>query len=223
MINYLIYGAGGNGREAMSTLKYELKSKKNSVEYKLFFIETDPQLDQISGIPLVSDNNLSRFSKTNSFYNISISNTSLRSSIAHKLFSYGFQPFSILSSFSNISEMTQMGSGALISPNALISCDTEMGDFVHVNYFASISHDVKIGNFVSVGPGARVNGNTIVKDNVFIGAQAAIREGSKNNPRIIGEGAVIGMGAVVVNDVEPYTTVAGNPAKVISLRNSRQT
>ena len=32
----------------------------------------------------------------------------------------------------------------------------------------------------------------------------------------IGDGATIGAGAVVVKDVEAGTTVAGNPAKVIS-------
>lgn len=29
----------------------------------------------------------------------------------------------------------------------------------------------------------------------------------------IGEGSVVGMGAVVIQDVEPYTTVVGNPAR----------
>ncbi|MGN0913360.1 MAG: antibiotic acetyltransferase, partial [Alphaproteobacteria bacterium] len=34
----------------------------------------------------------------------------------------------------------------------------------------------------------------------------------------IGEGAVIGTGAVVTKDVEPYSIVAGNPAKEIKKR-----
>jgi acetyltransferase-like isoleucine patch superfamily enzyme len=32
----------------------------------------------------------------------------------------------------------------------------------------------------------------------------------------IGVGALVGMGAVVVKDVLPYTTVAGNPAVVLA-------
>lgn len=34
----------------------------------------------------------------------------------------------------------------------------------------------------------------------------------------IGNGAIIGAGAVVTHDIEPYSIVAGNPAKVIRKR-----
>lgn len=34
----------------------------------------------------------------------------------------------------------------------------------------------------------------------------------------IGNGAVIGAGSIVTHDVEPYSIVAGNPAKVIRMR-----
>jgi len=35
---------------------------------------------------------------------------------------------------------------------------------------------------------------------------------------IIGDGAVIGMGSVVTKNVEPYSVVAGNPAKILKMR-----
>jgi acetyltransferase-like isoleucine patch superfamily enzyme len=35
----------------------------------------------------------------------------------------------------------------------------------------------------------------------------------------IGEGAVVGAGAVVTKDVEPFSIVAGNPARRIGERN----
>lgn len=46
--------------------------------------------------------------------------------------------------------------------------------------------------------------------NVWIGSNATILPGV-----IIGEWAVIGAGAVVTKDVEPYTIVGGNPAKIL--------
>jgi len=50
----------------------------------------------------------------------------------------------------------------------------------------------------------------ILEDNVLIGANAVVLEGVK-----IGEGAVVAAGAVVIEDVPPYTVVAGTPARVI--------
>ncbi len=45
---------------------------------------------------------------------------------------------------------------------------------------------------------------------VFVGARTIILKGVT-----IGEGAIIGAGAVVVHDVEPFTIVAGNPARLV--------
>ena len=50
-----------------------------------------------------------------------------------------------------------------------------------------------------------------IGNNVYIGPSVCIVEDVK-----IGDGVTIGAGAVIVKDVEAGTTVAGNPAKVIS-------
>lgn len=87
---------------------------------------------------------------------------------------------------------------------------------------------LEIGNRVSIGPrvtillmehantsrvrsimGVRM-GRVKIKDDVWIGAGAIILSGVT-----IGECSVIGAGAVVTRDVEPYTIVAGVPAKKI--------
>ncbi|WRH68887.1 MAG: DapH/DapD/GlmU-related protein [Planktothrix sp. GU0601_MAG3] len=50
----------------------------------------------------------------------------------------------------------------------------------------------------------------IIEDHVWIGFNVAILEGVT-----IGKGAIIGASSVVTKDVEAFTVVAGNPAKVI--------
>jgi putative colanic acid biosynthesis acetyltransferase WcaF len=52
-----------------------------------------------------------------------------------------------------------------------------------------------------------------IGDGVWVGARATVLPGVT-----IGEGAVVAAGAVVVKDVEPWTVVGGNPAKVIKKR-----
>ena len=43
-----------------------------------------------------------------------------------------------------------------------------------------------------------------------------IRQGRADKPLIVGEGAVIGMGSVVLNDVPAGATVVGNPARQLN-------
>jgi acetyltransferase-like isoleucine patch superfamily enzyme len=58
-----------------------------------------------------------------------------------------------------------------------------------------------------------VPGPVHIGDHAWIGARALILPGVA-----IGEGAVVGAGAVVTRNVEPYTIVAGVPARVIGQR-----
>lgn len=54
---------------------------------------------------------------------------------------------------------------------------------------------------------------TTIGNDVWIGCNVVIKSGIS-----IGDGAVIGAGSVCVKDIDPYTIVAGNPAKVIRKR-----
>jgi chloramphenicol O-acetyltransferase type B len=56
-------------------------------------------------------------------------------------------------------------------------------------------------------------GDTVVGNDVWIGAEAMIMPGVR-----IGHGAMIGSRALVTKDVGPYTIVGGNPAKPIRKR-----
>lgn len=58
-----------------------------------------------------------------------------------------------------------------------------------------------------------LKGDTVIGNDVWICQNATILPGVH-----IGDGAIIGANSVVTKDVEPYTIVAGNPAKVIKKR-----
>jgi acetyltransferase-like isoleucine patch superfamily enzyme len=60
-------------------------------------------------------------------------------------------------------------------------------------------------------------GSIIIEDEVWIGFGVIILSGVK-----IGKGAIIATGAVVTNDIPPYTIVGGVPAKVIRPRFSEE-
>ena len=58
-----------------------------------------------------------------------------------------------------------------------------------------------------------LKGDTIIGNDVWIGQNATILPGVH-----IGDGAIIGMNSVVGSDIEPYSIVVGNPAKVLRKR-----
>lgn len=97
---------------------------------------------------------------------------------------------------------------------------------------------IEIGKAVGIGPAVKIItsvhgekdlskplifcdfefGKVVIEDACDIGAGAIILPGVK-----IGEGSIIGAGSVVAKDVEPYTVVAGVPAKVLRRRNKECT
>ena len=56
-------------------------------------------------------------------------------------------------------------------------------------------------------------GDTCIEDGVWIGMRAMLLPGVT-----IGEGAVIGAGAVVTHSIPPYAVAAGNPADIVRYR-----
>ena len=49
-----------------------------------------------------------------------------------------------------------------------------------------------------------------------IGAGAMIKQGTPDQPLVIGVGAIVGMGAVVTKSVPAGATVVGNPARIVT-------
>ncbi len=94
---------------------------------------------------------------------------------------------------------------------------TILGDNVKVDSLVHIAHNCEIGDNTLVIACAEVSGSVRVGGGCWIGPNASIIEG-----RSIGDGSVIGLGAAVLKDVDPLTTVAGNPAlstRLVSRRN----
>ena len=58
-----------------------------------------------------------------------------------------------------------------------------------------------------------LKGDTVIGNDVWIGQNAVILPGVQ-----IGDGAIIGANSIVGSNVDPYTIVAGNPAKILRKR-----
>ena len=92
-----------------------------------------------------------------------------------------------------------------------ISNNVTLGNDILVQSMAVIGHDVEIADGVTISSHAFVGGGA------KLGRCCTIHPHAVVLPHVeIGEGAVVGAGSVVIRDVEPYTTVFGTPAKMIS-------
>jgi acetyltransferase-like isoleucine patch superfamily enzyme len=86
----------------------------------------------------------------------------------------------------------------------------EIGNNVNVSpevYIVTFTHDPQSPTFACKG------GPVVIDDHAWIGARAILMPGVH-----VGEGAVVGAGAVVTHDVAPYSIVGGVPAQRIGDR-----
>ena len=110
-----------------------------------------------------------------------------------------------------------LGGGSQILAHAVVGVESKLGLACIVNTAATVDHEGWLGDGVHVAPGAHLAGCVTVDDFAMIGTGAAVL------PRLrVGKGAVVGAGAVVLADVDPWTVVAGNPARVIGRREPRE-
>ena len=90
----------------------------------------------------------------------------------------------------------------------IIGNDVAMANFVTIE---TTNHQLQKDKLISKQPVVRLP--VLIEDDVLISDCVTILPGVT-----IKKGAVIGGGSVVTKDVEPYSIVAGNPAKVIDYR-----
>lgn len=117
-----------------------------------------------------------------------------------------------------IRDLVKIGDGAVIMMGAIINVGAVIGEKTMIDMNAVIGGRAIIGSNCHIGAGAVIAGvieppsatPVVIEDNVLVGANAVVLEGVK-----VGKGSVVAAGAVVVSDVDPYTVVAGIPAKFI--------
>jgi acetyltransferase-like isoleucine patch superfamily enzyme len=126
----------------------------------------------------------------------------------------------------------RIGVNCILGKGVFVDAGVVIGDDCKLQNYACVYHGVTIGRGVFIGPHAVFTndllprattpdfaplrdgdwevGVTTVRDGASIGANATILPNVE-----IGRWALVGAGAVVTKDVEPYAIVAGSPARRI--------
>lgn len=215
MILYAIVGSGGFAREIMPlALDKIIDNKLKNI--KVYFVEKE-QVDSrlVNGIDCISEDQFFKMEAKEKYFNVAISDSKIRERVVTSFLLNGCKPFAITSDKTIVLSNNSIGSGSVICPFSTITSNTMIGNYFHLNIYSYVAHDCVIGDYVTFAPKVCCNGNVIIEDHAYIGAGAIIRNGTPENPLVIGYGAVIGMGSVVTKSVPPKTVVVGSPARQI--------
>ncbi len=109
----------------------------------------------------------------------------------------------------SVSSRARLGRGVIVNPGVVVGGGVVIGDHSMLCPGSVVGHEAAIGDHSILAPGAIVSGLVHVEAVCYVGAGAVIRQKLR-----IGTRSLVGMGAVVVNDVEPGSTLVGNPARV---------
>ncbi|MFM1751299.1 MAG: hypothetical protein RL119_261 [Actinomycetota bacterium] len=209
-----LIGAGGFGRTVMPELHEQL-SRQQPNGYHLVFVESNPTASVVNGVSCVSIDQFFSLPCRERKFNVAIADSRLRQQFAETFIEKEAKPLAFRSESASIGESNDIKEGSIFCHMSTVTVNARIGSFFHGHMYSYVEHDCVIGDYVTFAPRVSCNGNVHIGDHAYIGTGAVIRQGNPDKPLIIGEGAVVGMGAVVTKDVEPFTTVVGNPARVL--------
>ena len=210
---YGIYGASGFGKEVMPLIRNKIKEG----DY-LCFIDDSPNSETLNGVDILTYFDFLKLDFNNKYVSIAIADSSARESISQRLKEDNVSVLDIRAESATMYDNVSIGLGSILCAFTTLTSNIKIGKFFHANLYSYVAHDCLIGDFVTFAPGVKCNGNVVIEDYAYIGTGAIIKQGSATRPLTIGEGAVVGMGAVVTKSVKAGDVVFGNPAKSIKRR-----
>ena len=204
MKNIVIIGAGGVGRETALIIQQinELELTWNLIGF------IDDNKDSwgkvINGYSVIGGIDSLEVLPSDTYIIIAIAN-------------YEFKFATIIHPKVYIHNYMNIGEGTIIYEGVILTANIEVGKHVIISPKCGIGHDSIIKDYVSLLWNVNISGNDIIEEGVMMGSGSTVIQGKK-----IGKASIVGAGAVVIKDVDIYSTVVGVPAKTIKVDYERR-
>ncbi len=199
-----IYGAGGFGREVRETAF--LLGKWDEIVY----IDDFNNSDILDGSRRLSFEAFSKeFSPSEIGVVCALGDPREKKKICDRVLYKGYSLENVIHEKCEISQSAVIGNGVIIRAGVIVSVDVVIGDNAAVMENTYIGHGSVIGNGVHISPNVSIGGNVKIKEESFVGSNACIKERLS-----IGERSVVGLGAIVLDDVDPDTVFYNRLSKI---------
>jgi sugar O-acyltransferase (sialic acid O-acetyltransferase NeuD family) len=208
----VILGAGGPGRDVLDIIR-DINRKNDQDIYNLVgFLDNDPEkkgelIDGLEVLGPVPD--AEKLDDEIQFVN-TIGGPSYFYKLPDIIGESGLEDHrfeTIIHPDAYISDSTVLGDGVVVYPQSAIYSNAKIGNHVMIKG-ARIGHDQPVGDYSRIEGGVCLDSNAEVGKCCYLGLNSTIRESVRDF-------AQVGMGSVVINEVESGEVVAGNPAEHI--------
>jgi len=210
MVNLVILGAGGFGREMHGWLRHAQAAKPHAFRIK-GFLDDNPTI--LSGIPDIAPiiGNFSTYQLEETDHLVcALGNPLDKLRVCAQWKQRGARFFTFVHPTAVIGERVRLGEGTIVCPGVVLTSDIEIGEFVTLNVGSSVGHDARIGRGSTLSGHADVTGKAELGEGVFLGSHAVVAPGVK-----IGDGSRVGAGSVAIKNVADRSVVFGVPAKFL--------
>ena len=216
MKNIVIVGAGGVGRE--TSLIIQQINEKKSTWNLIGFIDDDVNSwgNVINGYPVIGGMDSLEKLSLDTYVVVAIANYEVKKRVVNKI-NNRFKFATIVHPRVWLHDYMTLGEGTIIYEGAILTTNIKVGNHVIISPKCGIGHDSIIKDYVSLLWNVNVSGNDIIEEGVMMGSASTVIQGKR-----IGKGSTVGAGAVVIDNIDSYSTVVGVPAKVIKVDYERR-
>ena len=209
MEKLIIIGAGGYAKSVLDSVDY--------FNYEMVgFLDEYKREKEHLGYPILANSLEELKQKEKYVYIIAIGNNKARKVWFERLQNLRLRLVNVVDKSAIVSPHAHVGNGCFIGKMAIVNSNAAVGDNCIVNTKALLEHGCHLEQHVNISTNSVLNGDVYVEDGAFVGSSSVTIGQLK-----IGAWSTVGAGAVVVRDVEPATTVAGIPAKVIGRKENK--
>ncbi len=211
MVNILIVGAGGFGREVYGWMI----ANPNAIEYDQWqiagFLDADPNALDGKKFPvtIVGDPLSYTFMEEDRLV-CAVGDPITRLRLYRLMRERGGRFVTVRASNVIIGPGCRIDDGCILCPGVVITTNVTLMACTIVNVHSSVGHDAIIGEGCTLSGHVDITGGVRLGEGVFLGSHACVLPGKH-----VGSYAKVGAGSVVTRNVAPGATVFGVPAKAI--------